>query len=180
SFIRELAKRHEVSVLATSSRDELDNATGLRDYCQQVVVVPLRTFGRIRSCGIGALRGEPLQAGASRMPEVETRLRALFDQESFDVVHVEHFRSAYVRKYLPPDVRTVFDSVDSISLLVERTMRPSHSLGQRLLSRIELGRTRRYESQILQRFERVAVTSAEDAQALRGLAPGADVTVIPN
>jgi sugar transferase (PEP-CTERM/EpsH1 system associated) len=179
-FIRELSRRHEITVLATSPRDEVENAAALRAYCRQVEVVPLRLLASLRSCGRAMLRGEPLQGAVARMPELRDRLAALLGRERFDLAHVEHFRAAYVADLLPPDLPTVFDSVDCISLLVERTLHSSHSFRQRLLSRIELGRTRRYEARILDRFDRVVVTSAEDAAELSRLAPRARVTVVPN
>jgi glycosyltransferase involved in cell wall biosynthesis len=81
---------------------------------------------------------------------------------------------------LPNDLPTLFDSVDSISLLLERTLRSSHSPRQRLLAAVELGRTRRYEARLLKSFESVVITSSDDAAAMRRLEPTADLTVIPN
>jgi polysaccharide biosynthesis protein PslH len=179
-FVRELAQRHEVTVLATSARSEAAHAETLRAFCRHVEVVPLRAPASAWSCAVGALRGEPLQAAACRMPELERRLNDLLGRHRFDLVHVEHFRAAYVAPLIPWNVPTVFDSVDCISLLVERTMGSSHSVRQRLLSRLELARTRRYEARILQQFDRVTVTSPDDAMALRELSPGAEVRLVPN
>jgi glycosyltransferase involved in cell wall biosynthesis len=98
----------------------------------------------------------------------------------FDVVHIEHLRAARLRDLLPIGLATVFDAVDSISLLLERTLRSSHSVHQRLLAAFELRRTRAFEARTVARFDRTVVTSSEDSQALSRLTPSADVAVVPN
>jgi glycosyltransferase involved in cell wall biosynthesis len=67
-----------------------------------------------------------------------------------------------------------------MSLVLERTLRSSHSLKQRLVARVELARTRRYEAALGHRFDRMVVTSPDDAGALQALAPTANLRVIPN
>jgi hypothetical protein len=79
----------------------------------------------------------------------------------------------------------VWDSVDCISLLFERTARFISSLLRRTIARFELPRTRRWEGRLVRRFGRVLATSAEDAAALEAQArpdagPQASVTEIEN
>ena len=79
----------------------------------------------------------------------------------------------------------VWDSVDCISYLFEQAARRSGSLKGRLMARVELARTRRYEAWLQGQFERVLVTSEIDRRALLGLARAradhvAPVTVLPN
>jgi hypothetical protein len=52
-------------------------------------------------------------------------------------------RAAYLGKVIPRSMPSVVDSVDCITLLMERTRAHSHRLRQRLLASLELGRTRR-------------------------------------
>jgi polysaccharide biosynthesis protein PslH len=180
NFIRALARRHEVTVLATSMGGEAEDLAALQAFCEAVHLVPFRPGTALRSCARAALRGEPLQAAVCRSPEAERRLRELLVQRRFDVVHVEHLRAAYLGKHIPPDLPAVFDAVDSISLLLERTLQSSHSLRQRVQAAVELRRTRRYEAGILRRFSQVAVTSPDDAATLLGLEADGRVTVVPN
>jgi glycosyltransferase involved in cell wall biosynthesis len=83
----------------------------------------------------------------------------------------------------------LFDSVDCISLLHERTLRSGSSVRQRLIAAGELARTRRYEARLVARAQPVVVTSPVDASALESLArtvpsraggPPRRVTVVPN
>lgn len=179
NFVRQLASRHDVTVLATDSGGGLSHAEGLRAHCRDVQVVPLRLSAAARSCAEAAIRGEPLQAAFCRSRELERRLVDLLE-EGFDLVHLEHLRAAHLADLIPEGMPTLFDSVDCISLLQERTLLLSHSLRQRLAAALELSRTRSYEARLLRRFDRVAVTSPEDRRALLSLEPRAEVAVLPN
>jgi glycosyltransferase involved in cell wall biosynthesis len=126
------------------------------------------------------LQGEPLQSAVGRTPAAEAALAGLLAEQQYDAVHVEHVRAAFLHRSLPNGTPTLFDAVDCISLLWERTRRNSHSRVRRLIAAIELGATRRYERQLMSAFDRVTVTSPEDAVALCELNPRAPITVVPN
>jgi len=179
-FIRALAVRHEVTVLAEATTREVEDVARLRELGVSVEAIPLGTGESLWNCGTAALRGEPLQAAICRSREARLRLIRMLESYQPDVVHIEHFRAAYLRSAIPTSVPTLFDSVDCISLLQERTTRQSHSWRQRLLARVELNRTRSYEGRILTQFEQVIVTSAEDRESLLELAPTATIEVVPN
>ena len=179
-LLRELADRHQIAVLATGSeRDEMSVAA-LRSICHSVTVVPVSTGAALRSCAQAIIRGAPLQAAVCRDPRLSRELARLLAVGQFDLVHVEHLRAAHVGTTLPAGLPTVYDSVDSISLLLERTQQQSHSLAQRLLASVELARMRRYEAGALRHFDRTAVSSEDDRQALQTLAPEVDLAVIRN
>lgn len=181
-LLRELTRHHEVTLLSTDAPRMFGEADVWRRTCQRVELVPLRTTTMIRGCVAGALRGAPLQAAVCHSKRLDARLTRLLREERFDVVHVEHLRAAALHERLPPHLPAVYDAVDCISLLLERTLRSSHSMRQRLQSLVELGRTRRYEGKLLARYDGVTVTAPEDAAAL-GALPGAGgrrPIVIPN
>ncbi|HEX2923859.1 MAG TPA: glycosyltransferase, partial [Chloroflexota bacterium] len=179
-FVRELSRRHEITLVATDSNADGKDADGLRGICRELCVVPMPLTESLRGCLAAAMRGDPLQSAFCSSAELERRLTSILAEKSFDLVHIEHLRAARLVSLVPQEIPTVFDSVDCISLLLERTLRASHSLFQRFLATLELGRCRRFESRILRRFDRVAVTSPEDRCALNRLAPGAEVAVVPN
>lgn len=179
-FIRELSRRHQVSVLAVDSPGALAEADVLRSSCDSIDVVPLRLSACVSSCLRAAVRGDPLQAAVCHSPELDHRFAVLLAERRFDVVHVEHVRAAALVRLIPPQVPTVFDAVDSISLLLRRTLRSSHSVRQRIVAAIELRRTSAFEGRILRKFNRTVVTSPNDQRALQQLAPAADISVISN
>lgn len=180
-FIRELSRRgHSVTVLAATHGDPGPDADALREYCARLEVVSISPLPSVRSCAVAALRGDPLQAGVSHSPILDQRLHQLLGESAFDVVHVEHLRAARLVDLLPPSMPRIYDAVDSISLLLERTLRSSHSLRQRLIARIELARTRAFEGRTLRRFDLTIVTAPDDAAMLQQFAPSASIAVVPN
>lgn len=179
-LIRQLSGEHDVTLLTvgdtTDDPSELSQALG----CRQVEIVPITLSDRLRSCAQAVAQGRPLQAAVCQTAGLRARLVKLLTAQHFDVVHIEHLRAAELVASLPPGQATVFDAVDCISLLQSRTVSASRSQFQRLVAAIEVGPTRRYEAALLRRFDRTAVTSPEDCQALQALAPGSPVEVIPN
>lgn len=137
----------------------------LREWCDGVHVIP---HSRTRTLvnGVQALPiGYPLQAAYSRSPYFVRAAGEVLSKKPYDVVHIEHLRGAALAdafKLLP----IVFDTVDSITLLFEKVLRDAPSLKSQVMARLDLERTRRFESTLTQRFRQVAVTSHIDRQAL--------------
>jgi glycosyltransferase involved in cell wall biosynthesis len=152
----------------------------VRSLCREVEVIPPRFLVSARSCIHGAIRGLPLQAVVCQSQNFDQRLRERLQSERYDIVHVEHLRAAHTNTRLGRRIPTLYDSVDCISLLLQRTVQSSHSLRQRLMALIELKRTQTYEARLLKRFGHTVVTAPDDREALARLAPEAPITVIPN
>lgn len=180
-FVRELTRQgHAVTVLAASIGPSEADADALRSVAERVEVVRVRGTESMGSCLIAALRGQPLQAAVSVTPALRRRLRDLLAEQAFDVVHIEHLRAARLVHDLPGTLPRLYDAVDSISLLLERTLRSSHSLRQRAIAVAELQRTRAFEGRVISAFDEAIVTSSDDAEILARLAPGAALEVVPN
>lgn len=185
NLIKALAQRgHEITLLAleppgedTSGLDEL------RTWCRCVQTVPLPRWRTLWN-GVWALPSRtPFQAAYSRSPEMSALIHRTQAETDFDVVHLEHLRGAELSPVVN-GIPTVFDSVDSISLLFELTRRSGPTWRSRLMARVDLGRTRRYESCLLERYLRVLVTSPRDKEALVRLSTSEDMdsrcVVLPN
>jgi glycosyltransferase involved in cell wall biosynthesis len=98
------------------------------------------------------------------------------------VIHIEHLRGAcfgLALKSQTPALRAgasvsnlksqipvVWDSVDCITYLFEQAARQSQSAFGKLVTRLELGRTRKHEGWLVRQFDRVLVTSETDKTAL--------------
>jgi hypothetical protein len=96
-----------------------------------------------------------------------------FRISDFEIVHVEHLRGARYGFHVKSAIRNpksaipvVWDSVDCISYLFEQAARNSRRLKGRLMTSLELDRTRRYEGWLVRQFDRVLVTSPVDREAL--------------
>ena len=180
---------HRVTLLtaAGTSSEEQEQANELRDWGVQVQVFPISLARSLSNCLLALPTREPLQAVYSYHPEMERRLMALLREESFDVAHIEHLRSARLVRAVG-DAPVVYDSVDCISLLFEQAAQSGAQLRSRLMTAVDLARTRRYEAQLLTRYDQIVITSQRDKEALEELgrrylpseAQPAPITVVTN
>jgi len=182
---------HRVTLLtaAGASSDDQGQADELRGWGVQVELFPVSLVRSLGNCLRALPTREPLQAVYSYHPGMERRLGELLRGGSFDVVHVEHLRAArLVRATLPLPGReragvrvpplsprsggipTVYDSVDCITLLFEQAAQRGAQLRSRVMTAVDLARTRRYEARLLSWYDRVVVTSQRDKEALEELA----------
>jgi polysaccharide biosynthesis protein PslH len=183
-LIRALAiAGHSVHLVALQPpEDDWAPTAPLRDLCRSVDVFRM---SRARTLWNGVLAlptRRPLQAAYSHHPALERHVAALARSEAFDVLHVEHLRGATLAGRVTTLPR-VFDAVDSITLLFEQAAGRAPALGQRVMARVDLARTRRFEAQAPWQFDRTVITSPLDREALIRLA-GPDaasrIVVVPN
>ena len=180
-LIRALSRRNKVTVLALcTSEKERGDLERLREEGYEVEGVGLSKVQAIRNCLLVVPMPIPLQAAYCRSTVMNERIRQALRRGSYDVVHIEHLRGASYGRAVPPDVLKVYDAVDCMSLLLERTIRSSHSLKQRMLAQMELGKMRRYEGKVAGSYDKVVITSKDDLQALLSLNSALDASVLPN
>ncbi len=185
NLIKALAERgHEITLLALEPPgDDTGSLDTLRTWCHCVQTVTLPRWRTLYN-GLRALPSQiPFQAAYSRSPQMLALIQRTQAQGDFDVVHLEHLRGAELCPVVS-SIPIVFDSVDSITLLFERARHFGPTRRSRLMARLDVGRTRRYESRLLERYARVLVTSPQDKEALARLStePGLDgrLVVLPN
>jgi glycosyltransferase involved in cell wall biosynthesis len=136
---------------------------------------------------------DPLQARFGWSPRLADANRRLLEHEHFDVVHVEHLRGARYGLSLmaaSPDgsrrPAMVWDAVDSISRLFDATVEKSLLGRARLVARLELPRTLRFERVAPAYFDAVLVTSEDDRRQFLKLsgserqAHSPRIEVVPN
>lgn len=172
NFIRALVRRgHDITLVCSADiarPEDAEAVDALRDIGVQVEPVRISKVSMLGNV-LRALPGElPLQAALNFDPGFMQRIRNLSHGQHFDVAHIEHLRGSGLG-YAVLDMPVVLDSVDSIALLFERTLRGSASLKSRMMAFSDMARTRRYEAEYLRRYNHVIVSSPEDAWALRVL-----------
>ncbi|MDT8306169.1 MAG: glycosyltransferase [Anaerolineae bacterium] len=196
NFIRALGERgHEVTVLTLATNEsEWADSAALAAAGHEVVAQSMNRLRSLANCLIALPTGMPLQAVYSWHPGLARLTAGLAGNENghrpYDVVHVEHLRGARYGLHLleaagekcPP---IVWDSVDCISHLFRQASEQSSTRSRRLMTRLELERTARYEAELIRRFDHVLVTSPVDRQALldlpaAGELPAAPISVIRN
>ena len=162
---------HEVHLVVLQPPGESSEIAGdVRRACAAVDVFPLtRRMTLVNAVGALPRLGEPLQYAYSHHAEAEHHVEALAASGRFDVVHVEHMRGAALASRVR-GVPVVFDAVDCISALFEETIRHAPSAASRLMARLDLGRSRRFEARAPFSFSRLLVTTAPEAEAFVALA----------
>lgn len=188
-----VARGHRVT-LATLWESEGERAA-LADWQQlgvEVIAAPLSRPRAAWNSLLAVPAGIPMQASYCWQPQLAQALRAHMATAKTDVIHSEHLRGARYGLSLRPlaadqaGTPLVWDAVDSIAHLFQQASQHSRSRRSRWLTRLELGRTRRYEGWLVRQFQRVLVTSPVDRQAFAELAgltsfdPANPLTVLPN
>ncbi|MBU0705397.1 MAG: glycosyltransferase, partial [Chloroflexi bacterium] len=196
-LISGLAERHRVSLLSFQAPgQDPQPAPPLIETCARVETVPQPER---------ALRDRLRDLLFTRQPDMALRLASetfarrlenWLAQESFDVVHVEGIELAPYLDLIeaaPPCIGgagggarplLLFDDHNCEYLLQKRVFLTDLRVPARwpgaAYSFVQWRRLLRYESHVCRRADRVLAVSDPDAAALRKLAPGLDVTVVPN
>jgi glycosyltransferase involved in cell wall biosynthesis len=181
-WIRALARHgHRVRLVALQPpEDQWVTAPPAADCCEQVTVFPLSRTRTLWNAAAAVSRDIPLQAAYSLHPAAERYIAS--EARQCDVVHVEHLRGSLLAGRVQ-DTPCVIDAVDSITSLFEQAARQAPFWRQRLMARLDLGRTRRFEAGLSMRFERTLVSSPRDATVFTTLAHGQAarrVVALPN
>lgn len=185
-LLRTLARRGHTVTLATLWQDEQERQElgALAALGIEIIAAPLSKLRSWWNCVQALPFPAPLQAAYCWQPHFARQLRQLVGQRCFDVIHVEHLRGARYGLALkgalaatPSAPPIVWDSVDCISSLFAQAAERSRSRSGRLMTMLELARTRRYEGWLLHQFDQVLVTSPHDRQALLALAPPSPVAL---
>jgi glycosyltransferase involved in cell wall biosynthesis len=192
SLIRALRRRGHAITLATVWETPFEREA-LASLAAEGIHVASARLTRARAAW-NALRAlpsrTPLQARYSWQPELARRIDDVIQTGNLDIVHVEHLRgscyglhSQAALKRIGRKTPVVWDSVDCISYLFAQANQRSRSAFGKLVSRLELSRTRRYEGWLVGQFDRALVTSQADLSALAELAQPAAaqrMAVLPN
>jgi sugar transferase (PEP-CTERM/EpsH1 system associated) len=178
-FLREMSREHQVTLLSFIADDtETGHIGPLRPFCEDVQLVHRAAWQSTITTGLQIWRPLPFQSLYYRSPIMTGAVDRLLARRKFDAVYVHLFRMAqYVahRKNL----YRILDLTDNISGEIERSL-PYRDAFWRLVYRLELPRIRRYEREILRRFnETWLISEAERRQLLRDRTDDT-VRVMPN
>lgn len=182
NLVRTLARRGHSVTLATVWENDSERSA-IDEWASAGVRVIAERLTRTRSAinlPRALVQRQPLQSLYSWQPALARRIASEITTTQWDVVHVEHLRGAEYGLHLRKVNRRqrlpiVWDSVDCISYLFEQAARVSRNPFGKLVTQFELPSTRRYERELIQRFERVLVTSSQDRNALLELTQSATV-----
>lgn len=195
-FLKYLAARgHQITLVTL--RSSLGEEQALQQWGNLGVKVVAAPLSRPRSLW-NSLRAlpttTPLQAVFCWQPALARQITTLLTHNDFQACHIEHLRGALYGKHVQKVIRdyhkslpVIWDSVDSISSLFEQAAAFSRSPAGRFITRLELGRTRKFEGAMVRNFDATLVTTASEKDALLELArrdthtiADTQIQVVPN
>ena len=193
NLIRYLSEHgHCVTVLTLwSDEQEREDITQVKQYCHHIQAIHLPTSRSYWNCLTALPTTKPLQSAYCWNLALANQITALNSphngKSEFDVIHVEHLRGAryglFCKSFLHK-TPLVWDSVDCISLLFKQAGMQSKKRLSRWLTSFELGRTQKYEGNLVSGFDRTLVTSPADRAALLSLVAHTEtppeISVLPN
>ena len=178
-LLRYLAQRGHRLTLATvwESEAEQKSIEDIRSWGVEVIAAPLTQAQKALNMARAVATGAPIQAWFCQVPALSQAIENRLAKNDIEIVHVEHLRGARYALDIQSFVAqhklqtpVVWDSVDCISHLFEQASQRSRSWKSKLMTAVELPRTRRYEGFVAAQFPQVLVTSDADAAALQKLA----------
>jgi glycosyltransferase involved in cell wall biosynthesis len=183
-----VALGHEVSVFVLgSNQQDLLDAQMLRDKGNRIYYHFQPVWRSFLNCAAALPSRQPLQYVYSWQGGMAQQVAQRISQEEFDIVHVEHLRGSRYGVFLKsrfPTMPVVWDSVDCISHLFRQAASQSRSLFGKLMTRFDLPRTARAESELICQFDHALVTSLADRNAMLELVPTGQtpspISVLPN
>ena len=164
-FIKQLAKRHSVTVVSFVESDEdIANVKHLEAFCDRVKWVHFRPNRARLNVLLHCFSNQPLQLHYWYAKEMQRTINKLLENTDFELMQVQFFRMAqYVAHLQTP--RKVLDLGDSMALNLSRRVALDRSI-KRPLIKLEERRVRQYEVEITRSFDWGTVVSPFDQDYL--------------
>lgn len=187
-LMTELARRHEVSILALAGPgDDAAAHAATAAYCTEVATVPNPLFG-IDTAAKRRLQLRSLLSPRSferlvyRRPAMQAALDARLARRDYDVISVEFAQMAEYR--LPRGARrrpvVVLDEHNIEYDILHRTAAREAGRGRKLYNYLDYHKLRREERGAWRRVDGCTLTSGRDEAILRAQAPALPTAVVPN
>ncbi|MGB5160093.1 MAG: TIGR03087 family PEP-CTERM/XrtA system glycosyltransferase [Thermoanaerobaculia bacterium] len=177
--IRHLAERHQIHLLSFADPDQSGTTEeGLREYCAAVEVFPLNRRAAQLRCLAGALGTKPLTLSYFRSLALARRVEELAGTAKFDTVMACGSAMAQYAERAA-GIPRLLDMVDVDSVKWEQYSQHA-SWPKSFIWRLEARRLSRYESSLAESFDRIVLTTSNDAEKFSSIAHGAESSVVRN
>jgi sugar transferase (PEP-CTERM/EpsH1 system associated) len=177
-LMRHLARRHEITYLAFKEPGQLDaDVDGMREVASRVATVtrsdPAKgTLGFYADAAMHLVDPLPYAVAKYRSREMKRRLRALLEEEAFDLIVCDFLVPAVnLPERLPCPAVIFTHNVESE--IWRRHAETKNGAVPRWLYRTQYERMRRYEGATLARFDGVLAVSDADRRTFEACYPGA-------
>lgn len=180
-IVRELSRRHTVSVLCYSNAGEEAKIAALAEVCHSVHTVPARlpnAPAKRVAQALSMFRRRSFQIAGVSTREMQQLATELLGAEQFDVVQFESSQMAWLE--LPAGVVSVVDEHNIEYELLQRMYQTETSRLRKLYNWNEFRKFRREEQTSWRRADGCVVTSDREQVILSDIEPDKPVHVAPN
>ncbi len=170
-MLRHLAAQHTVTLVSfVRSDDKPEYAEHLRGVADAVYTVPIvrSTVRNLQAALKGLSTGLPMVIARDEMATMTRLLCGLVQQTPFDVIHADQLSMAWWGQVAATEAAhhglrpaTLLDAHNAIYRLTERMAAESRGL-RRLIARREAGAFRRYEADMIRRYDALLTVTEED------------------
>ena len=183
--MRYLSRRHSVTLVSSVCRsDEMDHASAVKDFCQNVIttVLPNGTRSVVSRLSRGVLSRRPLIQSFYYDARLAAKVKELTSRVAYDLIQVEFpFLAPYLSAVEPRSRAKKILTMHNIeSLRFERELQLAH-WGKRRL--VLLGNHlffREWEKEALRQFDGIITVSDLERTWVQQHAPQSLVDVVPN
>jgi polysaccharide biosynthesis protein PslH len=178
NVIKYLAMQHEVTLVSFVRGDQSEEVRALRSFCHSVHTIPIKrkAVEDLLYLAKSLLNRQPFLMVRDDRPEMRAIIDKLASSEHFDIVHADQLNMTQYALQVPAAQR-VLDTHNALWLLYKRlseTMPPG--LKKWILER-DWQLLKRYEGDMLRKFDTILAVSQEDKAALDEAA-GDDVGIV--
>jgi polysaccharide biosynthesis protein PslH len=177
---RQLAARHEVTLVSYVGPHDADNVEALRRELRVETVVrqPASLATKRATQALSAASRRPFACRAVYAPQMQAALDRLCARERFDVIQLESSLMCAFR--FPRNALLILDEHNLEYEVFERMQAGERSLLRRAFHGLEHRRFRRFERHCWRHVAGCAVTSEREARIVRSHAPQTPTVVVPN
>ncbi|MGA2423837.1 MAG: glycosyltransferase [Terriglobales bacterium] len=180
--LRELCRKHEVTLLSFASAEERKHIPGLQTMCREVVALDPPALPRSGQyffyTGLSFASKLPAIARMSHSKPMVQALRERITRGAFDLVHVEFTQMAHYVELID-DVPAILDESDIAFVRRERFAQTTESRAARLLLNWDTRKLKEYEIRYCGRFQGILVRTDHDKQLLQSFLPAARIEIFP-
>jgi polysaccharide biosynthesis protein PslH len=187
SLLRKLSEHHDITIVARVLGDVANNKLDLYDRFYNTAVLeaiprPKSHMERFKRILPYVLSAYPPEIGTVCFRKLGTKITEILSAEQYDVIQLEHSSLAYYLNFIPKNcqARRILTMHNIESIRYHRMFRATTGIGNKLYRYLNWKRMRRFEPDVLQKFDKVVVVSQKDAEVLSSWGLSSSISIVEN
>ena len=184
-LIRELATKHEVTLLSFATDHDLQYLSHLKQICYEVITIAApatpQTFKYFLFTGVSLFSPYPAIALMTQSAEMKRTIIKKLSEENFDIIHVEFSQMAHYITHIKRIAKQVPAVIDESDIAFVRRGRFASNMSsiKRLLLLWDTKKLKYYELRYCSRYDAILVRTKKDLQTLKSYLPEKRFQILP-